>query len=104
MEERDRFCREVKAEEDRKKEEENIFQPQLVTRYYQGGDRGCNVRKEEELMLYGRMLNEKKEMARIINVQYEESKFDFVPKINKKSEKIVNEKTKQYMNPSSFNN
>ncbi len=55
-------------------------------------------------MLYGRMLNEKKEMARIINVQYEESKFDFVPKINKKSEKIVNEKTKQYVNPSCFNN
>jgi len=25
------------------------------------------VCKEEELMLYGRMLNEKKEMARIIN-------------------------------------
>jgi hypothetical protein len=52
------------------------------------------VRKEEELMLYGRMLNEKKEMARVINTQYEESKYDFVPKINKRSEKIVMEKSK----------
>ena len=52
------------------------------------------VRKEEELMLYGRMLNEKKEMARVINNQYEESKFDFVPKINKKSAQLVREKSK----------
>lgn len=49
------------------------------------------------------MLNEKKEMARIINTQYEESKYDFVPKINKKSEKIVLEKSK-YINPSHFFN
>lgn len=34
MEERERFCREVKAEEERRKEEELVFQPQLVTRYY----------------------------------------------------------------------
>jgi hypothetical protein len=61
------------------------------------------VRKEEELMLYGRLLNEKKEMARIINEQYEETKFNFVPKINKNSERIVNEKCK-YGNPSCFNN
>ena len=54
-------------------------------------------------MLYGRMLNEKKEMARIINDQYEESKFNFVPKINRKSERIVNDKQK-YGNPSCFNN
>ena len=51
-------------------------------------------RKEEELLNYGKMLNEKKEMARAINMQYEESKYDFVPKINKMSEKIVQEKTK----------
>jgi hypothetical protein len=44
--------------------------------------------------MYGRMLNEKKEMARIINYQYEESKYDFIPKINKKSEKIVQEKSR----------
>lgn len=61
------------------------------------------MKKEEELMLYGRMLNEKKEMARIINEQYEESKFNFVPKINKKSERIVNEKHK-YVNLSLFQN
>ena len=54
-------------------------------------------------MLYGRLLNEKKEMARIINEQYEETKFNFVPKINKNSERIVNEKCK-YGNPSCFNN
>ena len=41
------------------------------------------------MLNYGRMLNEKKEMARVINMQYEESKYDFVPKINPKSEKIV---------------
>jgi hypothetical protein len=68
MEERDRFCREVKAEEERRIEEELVFQPQIVTRYYQPSDKFNNpVKKEEELMLYGRMLNEKKEMARIIN-------------------------------------
>ena len=44
--------------------------------------------------MYGRMLNEKKEMARVINNQYEESRFDFVPKINKKSEKIVQERSR----------
>lgn len=44
--------------------------------------------------MYGKMLNEKKEMARVINKQYEENKFDFVPKINKKSEKIVQEKNR----------
>jgi len=52
------------------------------------------LRKEEELIMYGRMLNEKKEMARVINSQYEESRFDFVPKINKKSEKIVQERSR----------
>lgn len=108
MEERDRFCREVKAEEERRIEEELIFQPQIVTRYYQSDKHYSNTagiattKKEEELMLYGRMLNEKKEMARIINDQYEESKFNFVPTINKKSEKIVNQKYK-YGNPSCFN-
>jgi hypothetical protein len=100
LEERDRFCREVKAEEERRVEEELIFHPQLVTRYYEQL-KNTGVSKEEELMLYGRMLNEKKEMARIINTQYEESKYAFVPKINKKSEKIVMEKSK-YLNPSSF--
>lgn len=53
-----------------------------------------SVRKEEELIMYGRMLHEKKEMARVINMQYEETRFDFVPKINKKSEKIVQEKNR----------
>lgn len=52
------------------------------------------LRKEEELIMYGRMLHEKKEMARIINEQYEESKYDFMPKINKKSERIVQEKSR----------
>lgn len=33
----------------------------------------------------------------MINMQYEESKFDFVPKINKRSEQIVEEKTKYLM-------
>lgn len=101
LEERERFCREVKAEEERRIEEELVFHPTLVTRYYHPENKVNGVRKEEELMLYGRMLNERKEMARIINVQYEESKFNFVPKINKRSEKIVNEKTK-YGNPSGF--
>jgi hypothetical protein len=68
MEERDRFCREVKAEEERRIEEELVFQPQIVTRYYQSDKYNNPVKKEEELMLYGRMLNEKKEMARIINI------------------------------------
>ena len=103
MEERDRFCREVKAEEERRVEEELIFQPQIVTRYYQSDKTHNAGKKEEELMLYGRMLNEKKEMARIINDQYEESKFNFVPKINRKSERIVNDKQK-YGNPSCFSN
>ena len=40
------------------------------------------------------MLNEKKEMARVINNQFEESKYNFVPKINKNSERIVSEKSK----------
>jgi hypothetical protein len=43
--------------------------------------------------MYGKMINEKKEMARVINSQYEDSKYDFVPKINRKSEKIVKEKS-----------
>ena len=70
-----------------------MFRPQLIKNAYR--DRSANSRertqlkKEEELLHYGRMLHEKKEMARVINQQYEESKFDFVPKINKKSEKIV---------------
>jgi hypothetical protein len=44
--------------------------------------------------MYGRMLQEKKEMARVINSQYEDTKYDFMPKINKKSERIVQEKSK----------
>ena len=54
--------------------------------------------------MYGRMLNEKKEMARVINSQYEENKFDFVPKINKKSEKIVLEKSRYLYNQMSAAN
>lgn len=44
------------------------------------------------------MLNEKKEMARAINNQYEETKYDFVPKINKNSEKIVYERARYLLN------
>ncbi len=60
------MCREFKAEEERRIEMELVFHPQLVTRYHPVGQAG--VKKEEELMLYGRMLNEKKEMARVINI------------------------------------
>jgi hypothetical protein len=56
------------------------------------------IKKEEELLMYGRMLNEKKEMARAINNQYEETKYDFVPKINKNSEKIVYERARYLLN------
>jgi hypothetical protein len=33
-------------------------------------------------------------MARVVQEQYAESQFDFVPKINRKSERIVLEKAK----------
>lgn len=57
---------------ERKKEEELIFHPQLVTKQFQNTQQTHNtskelLKKEEELIMYGRMLNEKKEMARIIN-------------------------------------
>lgn len=100
-----------KEMEEKKMEEELIFRPQLISKPIRDKSLGtlntqsnrpesCHgnyVKKEEQLLQYGQRLNEKKEMARMINMQYEESKFDFVPKINKRSEQIVEEKTKYLM-------
>jgi hypothetical protein len=76
---------------------ELLFHPQLVAKAGpRGGDKQSaeRRRKEEELIQYGRMLDQKKQMARVVQEQYAESQFDFVPKINRKSERIVLEKAK----------
>ena len=82
------------------KDRELIFRPQLVSKQLREKSAEGRPRKEEELIMYGRMINEKKEMARVINSQYEDTRFNFVPKINKKSEKIVMEKSR-YLNSTS---
>ena len=98
QEEKERFCKQVREVEEMLKDRELIFKPQLVAK--QLPDSGKQpVQKAEELILYGRMIHEKKEMARFINTQYEDTRFDFVPKINKKSEKIVNERAKYVQEP-----
>lgn len=93
QEERDRQLKQLKESEERRLQEALVFRPQLVSRGPRA-ERTADMSKEEELILYGKMLNEKKEMARVINMQYEDSKFDFLPKINKKSEQIVQEKVR----------
>lgn len=93
QEEKERFCKQVREVEEMLKERELIFKPQLVARQLPDSGK-LPAAKAEELLLYGRMINEKKEMARFINTQYEDTRFAFVPKINKKSERIVSERGK----------
>lgn len=93
QEEKERFCKQVREVEEMLKDRELIFKPQLVARQLPDSGK-LPSDKAEELLLYGRMIHEKKEMARFINTQYEDTRFDFVPKINKKSEKIVSERAK----------
>ncbi|TNV85154.1 hypothetical protein FGO68_gene11081 [Halteria grandinella] len=101
QEEKERYCKQLKEVEELLEQRELVFKPHLIAKPSQNTqstvmrDKSSGqLRKEEELIMYGRMLNEKKEMARVINSQYEESRFDFVPKINKKSEKIVQERSR----------
>jgi hypothetical protein len=70
QEEQERKRRELYEELERKKQAELIFHPQLVTKTQQVTAENTSkeiLSKEEELIMYGRMLHEKKEMARIIN-------------------------------------
>ena len=102
QEEKERLCKQRKESDERRLGEKLLFRPNLVAKQGRDKSQGGERHKEEELIMYGRMLNEKKEMARVINMQYEESKFDFVPKINKKSEKIVQEKSKYLLQQQIF--
>jgi hypothetical protein len=93
QEEKERYCKQLREVEEMLEARELKFKPQLIAKGPPSNKPG-GLRKEEELIMYGRLLQEKKEMARVINSQYEESKFDFVPKINRKSEQIVQERSR----------
>lgn len=67
QEEKERFCKQVKEVEEMLKDRELIFRPQLVSKQLREKSAEGRPRKEEELIMYGRMINEKKEMARVIN-------------------------------------
>jgi len=69
LEERDRYCRQVKEVETLLEGKELLFHPRLVAKpAARGAERSAErtLKKEEELIHYGRMLNQKKEMARVV--------------------------------------
>jgi hypothetical protein len=66
LEEKERIIKQKKEEVEKIEESELKFRPQIITTQRQNANEQIG-KKEEELIRYGRMLNEKKEMARVIN-------------------------------------
>ena len=60
-----------------------------MTRSTVNRDKSQQGRREEDLINYGRLLLEKKEKARLEMMHREDSAFDYKPKINRRSEKII---------------
>ena len=102
LEEKERFCKQAKDIYEKQEVEGLEFKPVLVSKQHRDKSQNNNTstmgrtKREEELISYGKMINERKEKARVELQHIQENQYDHQPKINKKSAKIMQEKT-QYM-------
>ena len=104
LEEKDRMLKDAKDKKDEMEVHGLDFKPQLwlrprdksnfssvnVTTTQQtnaGGNK--SLFREEGLIMYGKMIQEKKDKARMDVIAYQDAQYDYHPKINKKSVKII---------------
>mmetsp|Transcript_34058 Transcript_34058/g.33252 ORF Transcript_34058/g.33252 Transcript_34058/m.33252 type:complete len:202 (+) Transcript_34058:780-1385(+) len=90
QEEKERYCEDFKELREQKLEAELVFKPQINP---QRSRQKSAERREETLLNYGKQVKEKRELAKQMIQYREDTQWDYQPKINKRSAKIIQERS-----------